>query len=147
QVGRLGALIVHGAGTRALPSPTVGELVFLPDPASRPGTTLLPVCLARASRGLPPCVLESFFERLHGLGVLLVGLRTGAEMREAQVFEGTIDGVIRYRDAELLVQPHDQIAGPPPHHAMDRRDRAFLRNPTEECPVRSIALGRNSRRR
>ena len=68
-------------------------------------------------------------------------------MREAQVFESTIDGVIRDRDAELLVQPHDQIAGPPPHHAVDRRDRAFLHEPGEERPVYGIELGRNARRR
>src|SRR6266496_4430411 len=32
QVGRLGALIVDGTGSRALPGPAIGELVFLPDP-------------------------------------------------------------------------------------------------------------------
>src|SRR6266699_3474272 len=32
QIGRLGALIVGGPGTRAFPGPAVGELVLLPDP-------------------------------------------------------------------------------------------------------------------
>jgi hypothetical protein len=32
QVGRLGTLIMRGAGTRALPGPAVGQFVFLPDP-------------------------------------------------------------------------------------------------------------------
>ena len=32
QIGRLGALIMRGPGTRALPGPTVGKLVLLTDP-------------------------------------------------------------------------------------------------------------------
>src|SRR6266567_3842520 len=32
QIGRLGALIVGGPGTRAFPGPAIGELVLLPDP-------------------------------------------------------------------------------------------------------------------
>ncbi len=32
QIGRLRALIMRGAGTRALPGPTIGELVLLADP-------------------------------------------------------------------------------------------------------------------
>ena len=32
QIGRLGALIVDGPGTRALPGPAIGELVLLSDP-------------------------------------------------------------------------------------------------------------------
>ena len=32
QIGRLGALIMSGSGTRALPGPTIGELVLLADP-------------------------------------------------------------------------------------------------------------------
>ena len=32
QIGRLGALIVDGAGTRAFPGPAIGELVLLADP-------------------------------------------------------------------------------------------------------------------
>src|SRR5436190_1864567 len=34
-------------------------------------------------------------------------------MREAQVLEGAIDRIVRYREPELLMQPHDQIARPP----------------------------------
>jgi hypothetical protein len=52
-------------------------------PASRPGTTPLWVCQAQASSGPPPHGWESFFERLHGVGILPVGLRSGAQMREA----------------------------------------------------------------
>ena len=32
QIGRLGALIMRGSGTRALPGPAIGELVLLADP-------------------------------------------------------------------------------------------------------------------
>src|SRR6185503_5307297 len=64
---------------------------------------------------------HTFFERLHGLRVLLVGLGPGTHMREAQPFQSTVDRVVGDRDAELLVQPHDQVAGPPAHHTMDRR--------------------------
>jgi hypothetical protein len=32
QIGRLGALIMSGSGTRALPGPASGELVLLTDP-------------------------------------------------------------------------------------------------------------------
>ena len=32
QIGRLGALIMGGSGTRAPPGPTIGELVLLADP-------------------------------------------------------------------------------------------------------------------
>ena len=32
QIGRLGALIMNGAGTRAFPGPAIGELVLLADP-------------------------------------------------------------------------------------------------------------------
>ena len=32
QIGRLGALIMSGSGTRALPGPTIGKLVLLADP-------------------------------------------------------------------------------------------------------------------
>ena len=66
------------------------------------------VCPARAWRGLPPRVRQSFFERLHGIRILLVGLRPRTHMRESQVLQGAIDRVVRYRDAELFVQPHNQ---------------------------------------
>jgi hypothetical protein len=94
-----------------------------------------------------PRVRQSFFECLDGLGVLFVGLRTGAHMREPQILKRTIDGVVRHREPKVLVQPHDQIAGPPPHHAVDRRNGAFLHDPTQKSPVRCIELGRYSRRR
>lgn len=32
QIGRLGALIMRGAGTRALPGPAISEFVLLTDP-------------------------------------------------------------------------------------------------------------------
>ena len=89
QIGRLGALIMSGSGTRALPCPTIGKLVLLADPHSS-GTT------ARAWRGLPQRGRQSFFERLHGVRILFVGLRPRAHMREAQVLQGAIDGVIRH---------------------------------------------------
>src|SRR5262249_5914356 len=56
---------------------------------------------------------RSFFERVHGLSILLVGLRPGAHMREAQLLEGAIDRVVRHRESELLIQPCDEIARPP----------------------------------
>ena len=87
---------------------------------------------------------HTFFERLHGFGVLLVGLRSGAHMREAQVLENSIDRVVRHREPKLLVQPHDQIARPPAHHAVDRRDRAFFHDAGKKSPVRSVELGRHT---
>src|SRR5271155_1007009 len=75
------------------------------------------------------------------IGILLVGPGPGAEMCEAEVFQSTIDRIVRHRDAELLMQPHDQIAGSPAHHAMDGRDRAFIYNPRQKGPVLSIKLG------
>src|SRR5260221_14137030 len=33
----------------------------------------------------------------HGLSILLVGLRPGAHMREAQLLEGVIDRIVRHR--------------------------------------------------
>src|SRR5271163_4607363 len=68
---------------------------------------VLSECRAQASGGLPPRGRESFFERLHGIGVLPVGLGSGADMREAQVLQGTVDRIVRDRDAKLLVEPHD----------------------------------------
>jgi hypothetical protein len=47
-------------------------------------------------------------------------------MRKAQVLQGAVDRIVRNRDAELLVEAHDQIAGPPAHDAIHRRDRPFL---------------------
>jgi len=47
-------------------------------------------------------------------------------MREAQGLQGAVDRIVRNRDAKLLVDAHDQIAGPPAHDAIDRRDWPFL---------------------
>ena len=68
-------------------------------------------------------------------------------MREAQLLEGAIDCVIRHREPELLIQPHDQIARPPAHHAMDRSDRTLLYDSGEKGLMDSVELGRYSRRR
>ena len=64
-------------------------------PASHLGTRPLPVCRVRAARGFSPHARRSFFERVHGLGILLISLGPGAHMREAQVLEGAIDCVVR----------------------------------------------------
>ena len=45
----------------------------------------------------------------------------------------SIDRVIRGRQAKLLEQPHDQIAGPPAVDAMDRWVRAFLHRAGNVC--------------
>src|SRR5437016_9038996 len=62
-------------------------------------------------------------------------------MREAQGLEGTIDRIVRYREPELLMQPHDQIARPPAHHAMDRSDRALLYDAGEKGLMNSVSSG------
>ena len=66
-------------------------------------------------------------------------------MREAQVLQGAIDRVVRHREAELLVQPHDQIARPPAYYAVHRRDRALLHEPDQKGPVLFAELGRYAR--
>src|SRR5439155_19175121 len=68
-------------------------------------------------------------------------------MREAQVLQGAIDRVVRYRERILLVEPHDQIARPPANHTVDRRDRTLLYDPSEKGPVRMVELGQHARRR
>src|SRR5262249_35092565 len=68
-------------------------------------------------------------------------------MREAQVLEGAIDRIVRHRESDILIPPHDQIAGPPAHHAMDRRDRTLIYDPGEKGLVPGVELGRHSRRR
>ena len=65
-------------------------------------------------------------------------------MREAQVLQGAIDRVVRHREPELLMQPHDQIARPPANHAVDRRDRTLLHDPGEKGPMRVVELGRHT---
>src|SRR5262245_28467845 len=68
-------------------------------------------------------------------------------MREAQLLEVAIDGIVRHRESELLIQSHDEIARPPAHHAMDRSDRALLYEAGEKGLVRGVELGRHPRRR
>src|SRR5262249_44425819 len=55
------------------------------------GTRLLPVSRVRAAHGFPPHARRSFFERVHGVGILPVSLGPGAHMREAQGLEGAKD--------------------------------------------------------
>ena len=69
--------------------------------------TPLSECPTQASPELPLCGRESFFERLHGVGVLLLGLGPGADIPEAQVLQGTVNRIVRDRDAKLLVEPRD----------------------------------------
>src|SRR5262245_46337166 len=45
------------------------------------------------------------------------------------------------------MQPHDQIARPPAHHAMDRSDWALLYEAGEKGLMNSVELGRHPRRR
>src|SRR5262249_51167071 len=110
-------------------------------------TRPLPVCRGRASRGFPPHARRSFFERVHGIGILLISLGPGAHMPEAQVLEGALDRIARHRKPELLIQPHDQIARPPPDRAMDRSARSLICEPGEKVLVRGVELGRHPRRR
>src|SRR6266542_3459275 len=105
------------------------------------------VCRAQASGGSLPRGRESFFECLHDVGVLLVGLGPGAHMGEAQVLQGTVDRIVGDRDAKLLVEPHDQIAGPPAHNTMDRWDRALFHTAGEKCLVCVRQLARRARGR
>src|SRR5262249_40052709 len=55
-----------------------------------------------------------------------------------------IDRIVRHREPELLMQPHNQIARPPAHHAMDRSDRALLYDPGEKGLMYSVELGRTA---
>jgi hypothetical protein len=64
-------------------------------------------------------------------------------MREAQVLQGPVDRIVRYRDAELLVEPHDQIAGTPAYDAVHCRYRAFFHDASQKGFVCLIELGRN----
>src|SRR6516165_12395596 len=63
-----------------------------------------------------------------------------------KVLEGAIDRIVRHQKPELLMQPHDQIARPPAHHAMDRRDWAVLYDAGEKGLMNSVVLGRHPRR-
>ena len=53
-------------------------------------------------------------------------------MRKAQLLQGPINRVVRHREAEFLVQTHDQVASAPAHHTVDRRDRSFLHQTDEK---------------
>ncbi len=66
-------------------------------------------------------------------------------MREAQVLQGAIDRIVRYREPKLLMQPHDQIACPPAHHAVDRGNWALFHDSGEKGPVLLVELGRHAR--
>ena len=46
-----------------------------------------------------------------------------------------------------IMQPHDQIAGPPAHHAVGRRDWALVHDSAEKGFVHVVELGRRARRR
>src|SRR5262249_5136602 len=116
-------------------------------PASRLGTRPLTVCRVRAARGFPPHARRSFFERVHGLCILLISLGPGAHMREAQVLNDAIDLILRPQKPEPLIQPHEEIPPPPAHHAMDRRDRTLIYDSGEKGLVPGVELGRHSRRR
>ena len=113
--------------------PAVGELVLLADPhlVLEPD---LHRCTRRELGGLPPRGRQSFFERLHGARILLVGFRPRADTREAQVLQGAVDGVVRHREAELLVQQHHQRSHarqrttPPSSTRRGRNARCFLRS-------------------
>src|SRR5215469_8008751 len=81
------------------------RLIRAPEVSAQPapiasGTRPRPVCRVRAAHGFPPHARRSFFERVHGLGILLVSLGPGAHMREAQGLEGAIDRIVRYREPE-----------------------------------------------
>jgi len=106
------------------------------------GTRPLTVWRVRAARGFEAHAQRSFFERGHGLGILLVSQGPSAHMREAQLLEGAIDCVVRHREPELLIQPHDQIARPPAYHAMDRRDRTA--GDPQPAPVERMKLAKSS---
>src|SRR5262249_48150278 len=64
----------HGGVNLSWPSDR-GACSFGP-PASRLENQTLPMCRVQASRGFPPHARRSFFERVHGLSILLVGLST-----------------------------------------------------------------------
>src|SRR4029077_18399984 len=132
----------HGGVSLSWPS---GRSAYSFDPpASRLGTRPLTVCRGRVPRGFPPHARGSFFECLHGLGILFVCLGAGAHMREAPLLEGAIDCVVRHREPELLIQPHNQITRPPAHHPMDRGDRTLLNKAGEKGLVLGVELGRHS---
>src|SRR5260370_15390037 len=95
----------------------------------------------QASGGFPSGGRRSFFKSLHRLGILLIGPRSGAHMRKAQVLQGAVDRVVRHREPELLMQPHDQVARAPAHHTMDRRDGPSWTIRARKALCVSLSLG------
>lgn len=51
-----------------------------------------------------------------------------------------ITDVVRYRERKLLMQPHDQIAGSPAHHAVDGGDWTLLYDANENSLVPGVEL-------
>ena len=126
QIGRLGSLIAW-LGDASPSWPSDKTLFFWPTRISSwnqtstgvPGASLARTSATRSA---------SFFERLHGVRDPACRLSGRAHMREAQVLQGAVDGVVRNRQPKLLVQPHDQIARPPAHP--HRRPLGSVRPPT-----------------
>src|SRR5262249_9430822 len=92
-IGCMGQLhrLIRAAEVSAQPAPIAS------------GTRSLPVCRVRASHGFPPHARRSFFERVHGLGTLLVSLGPCAHMRKAKVLEAAIDRIVRHREPDPLI--------------------------------------------
>ena len=68
-------------------------------------------------------------------------------MRKTQFLERPVNRGIRYRQTELSVQLLDQVAGPPAHHAINRRDRPLVDETSEKLFVLGVEFARRSRRR
>lgn len=80
---------------------------------------------------------------------------------QARLLQGTIDGVVRDRSSDLLVQLPEQIADPPAHHAVHHGYRAVIDEPgqtkralcvlpslaasSEEAPSSTTAIGSGQR--
>src|SRR5262244_269443 len=111
----------------------------------------------RAFGGFPPGGRRSFFKSLHRLGILLVGPRPGAHMRKAQVLQGAVDRVVRYREPKLLMQPHDEVARAPatirallvetdhPIPSVWRSMPAFVSASVRELPSSTAAIASSRR--
>jgi hypothetical protein len=55
--------------------------------------------------------------------------RTGRQLGKAQRLQFASDRRLVQGDAERLEDPGREILAPPPHHTVDRRDRAALHHP------------------
>jgi hypothetical protein len=78
---------------------------------------------------------------------------TGLVERSSELYASVImlslawgDRVVRDRDPKLLVETHDQIATPPTHHSINRRDRGPPPQCERERPCAPRRLGRRTRR-